>query len=420
MLSSASRKIATATARRVAQPRAFSSAALSDNDVVIVSAARTPLGAFMGDFASLPAPKLGSIVIEEVIERAGIAKSDVQEVYMGNVCSAGIGQAPTKQAVLGAGLPDTVPCTTVNKVCASGMKTIMMAAQSIQLGHNDVMIAGGMENMTKIPHYLDARNGFKYGNGALVDGLAFDGLTDPYDNQPMGMCAEKCADDFSFTREEQDAYAKQSYERAVEASSSGKFEKEIVSVAVPQRRGDPKMISQDEEPFKLDVAKLPALRPAFKKDGSVTAANASSINDGACALVLMSAKAAKERGCVPLARIRGYGDAAKTPIDFTTAPADAVPIALKRAGMSLGDVEYHEINEAFAVVAMANARIMDLDLDRVNVNGGAVALGHPIGCSGARIVTTLVNVLEQNDATVGAASICNGGGGASALVVERL
>ena len=400
--------------------RLFSSTArtTASSDVVIVSAARTPIASFNGALSSMTAPQLGSVAIKEVLERASLQPNEIDEVYLGNVVSAMVGQAPAKQATLGAGLPNTIPCTTINKVCASGMKSVMMASQSIMLGNQSIMLAGGFESMSKIPFYI-ARGSAGFGHGKIVDGMIYDGLWDPYDDQHMGNCAEACANTYGFSREDQDAYAIESYRRAAEASNAGRFVEEIAPVTL-KVRGKEVVVDVDEEFSNIKMEKIPTLRPAFQKDGSVTAANASSINDGACALTLMSAGTAAARGLQPLARIRGFGDAAKAPIEFTTAPAKAVPIALQNAGLTMNDIEYHEINEAFSVVALANMELMGLDHSRVNVNGGAVALGHPIGCSGARIITTLMQVLKQNDATLGAASICNGGGGASAIVIERL
>ncbi|OQR82364.1 acetyl-CoA acetyltransferase [Achlya hypogyna] len=400
--------------------RRFSRAA-HPRDVVIVSYARTPIATFNGALGSLTGPELGAIANKAAIERAGISVNDIQEAYLGNVVSAAIGQAPARQSVLKAGIPDTVPCTTINKVCASGMKAIAMAAQSIMAGSQDIILAGGFESMTNIPYYLPkARTGYRLGDGKLVDGVIHDGLWDPYNNQHMGNCGEKCAADFGFTREDQDRFAIESYTRAANAAKAGKFSAEIVPVSIPQKKGDPKIFASDDEIFNVKLDKIPTLRPAFKKDGTVTAANASPLNDGAAALVVMSRERATAMGLKPLARILGFGDAAHKPVDFTTAPAKAVPIAAKHAGLDLKDIEYHEINEAFSVVALANMELMKLDHARVNVNGGAVALGHPIGMSGARIVGTLIHILEQNDATIGAASICNGGGGAGAMIIERL
>lgn len=400
--------------------RQFSSA-VGPRDVVIVSYARTPIATFNGSFSPLSGPELGAIANKAAVQRAGIEPGQIQEAYLGNVVSAGIGQAPARQSILKAGFPDYIPCTTVNKVCASGMKAIAMAAQSIMAGSQDIMLAGGFESMSNIPYYLPkARSGYRLGDGKLVDGAIHDGLWDPYNNQHMGMCGEICADNFGFTREDQDAYATETYNRALEANKRGFFDSEITPVTIQQRRGDPIVVSKDEQPFQTNPSKIPTLRSAFKKDGTVTAANASPLNDGAAALVLMSGAKAKELGLKPLAKIRGFGDAAQDPVEFTIAPSKAVPIALHHAGLQLSDVDYHEINEAFSVVALANMRLMNLDHARVNANGGAVAIGHPIGMSGARIVGTLYHVLKERDATIGCASICNGGGGAGAMVIERL
>lgn len=387
--------------------------------VVIVSAVRTPIGSFMGKLSSVPATKLGSIAIAGALERAGVAASEVDEVLMGNVVQAGNGQAPARQAALGAGIGNEVPCTTVNKVCASGMKAIMQGAQAIALGQADVVVAGGMENMSMIPHYVHMRNGQKFGPATLVDGMQKDGLVDAYNQQAMGVCADQCATDHDFSREDQDAFAVQSYERSAAAWKEGKFKDEIVPVPVPQRRGDDVIVDHDEEYANVRMEKIPNLRPAFSKDGTVTAANASTINDGAAAVVLMSEDKAKTLGITPLASIKGYADAAREPENFTIAPALALPKALKNAGVAQSDVDYFEFNEAFSVVGLANMKILGLNDSNVNVNGGAVSLGHPLGTSGARIVVTLLNVLKQNDAKLGAAAICNGGGGASALVLER-
>jgi acetyl-CoA C-acetyltransferase len=391
---------------------------------VIVSIARTPVAKFRGSFASLKAPELGALAIRGALSMLP-EDLGVREAYLGNVVSAGIGQAPARQAVLGAGLPPSTVCTTVNKVCASGMKSVMLAAQSLAFFGSDsrggAVLAGGMESMSNIPHYLSLRQGTALGNAQATDGLIHDGLWDPYNDQHMGNCGEKCARDYSISRSEQDAYAVESYRRAQDAIASSFFD-EVVPVTVPQRRGDPIVVDKDEEPFNVNLEKIPTLKPAFDKTGkgSVTAANSSPLNDGAAALVLMTEDQARARGITPLARILGMGDAERDPVDFTTAPSLAVPIALSHAGLNLSDVDYHEINEAFAVVALANSRLLNLDLDKVNVFGGAVALGHPIGMSGARIVGTLYNVLKHRDATIGCASICNGGGGASAIVIERL
>jgi acetyl-CoA C-acetyltransferase len=391
------------------------------SNVVIASIARTPIAKFCGSFSGLSAPQLGSIAIKGALSKLPPDVS-IREAYLGNVVSAGIGQAPARQAVLGADLPESTVVTTVNKVCASGMKSVMLASQTLQCApQGGALLAGGMESMSNIPHYLpNSRTGTTLGNAQLVDGCIHDGLWDCYNDQHMGMCAEKCAIDYDFTREEQDAYAIESYRRAQEALKAKVFE-EVVPVSIPQRRGDPVVVSEDEEPNSVKLDKLPSLKPAFdRKKGTVTAANASSLNDGAAALVLMTEQAAIDMGIKPLARILGFGDAARNPVDFTVAPSLAVPVALKNAGVEMSDVDYHEINEAFAVVALANMVLLDLDASQVNVFGGAVALGHPIGMSGARIIGTLYDVLKQKDASVGCASICNGGGGASAIVIERM
>ncbi|RYC51734.1 acetyl-CoA C-acyltransferase [Flagellimonas olearia] len=390
------------------------------NKVVIVSAVRTPIGSFMGALSTIPAPKLGAVAIKGALDKIGLSPEKVEEVLMGNVVQAGTGQAPARQAAIYAGIPDTVPCTTVNKVCASGMKAITQAAQSIALGENSIVVAGGMENMSLIPHYAYMRNGLKFGPATLLDGMQKDGLVDAYDQNAMGVCADACATEYQFSREDQDAFAIQSYQRSAEAWKAGKFKNEVVPVEVPQRRGEPIVVSEDEEYTNVKIDKIPALRPAFTKDGTVTAANASTINDGAAAVVLMSEDKAKELGLKPLAYIKGYADAAQEPKWFTTAPAKALPKALDRAGVSLEDIDYFEFNEAFSVVGLANMKILGLQDSNVNVNGGAVSLGHPLGCSGARITITLLNVLEQNNAKLGAAAICNGGGGASALILERI
>lgn len=387
--------------------------------VVIVSAARTPIGSFMGALSSVPAPKLGAVAIKGALDKIGLKPEQVEEVLMGNVVQAGTGQAPARQAAIFAGIPNTVPCTTINKVCSSGMKTIMLAAQSIALGENSIVVAGGMENMSLIPHYAYMRKGTKFGPATLVDGMQKDGLVDAYDQNAMGVCADLCASEYKFSREEQDAYAIQSYKRSAEAWKAGKFDNEVVPVEVPQRRGEPIVVGEDEEYKNVILEKIPALRPAFSKDGTVTAANASTINDGAAALVLMSVEKAKELGFTPLATIKGYADAAHEPEWFTTAPAKALPKALGRAGVSIEDIDYFEFNEAFSVVGLANMKILGLKDSIVNVNGGAVSLGHPLGCSGARITITLLNILQQNNAKLGAAAICNGGGGASSIVLER-
>ncbi|THV58676.1 acetyl-CoA C-acyltransferase [Flagellimonas alvinocaridis] len=390
------------------------------NKVVIVSAARTPIGSFMGALSTIPAPKLGAVAIKGALDKIGLAPEKVEEVLMGNVVQAGTGQAPARQAALYAGIPNTVPCTTVNKVCSSGMKAIMQGAQSIALGENSIVVAGGMENMSLIPHYAYMRNGLKFGPATMVDGMQKDGLVDAYDQNAMGVCADACAAKYDFSREDQDAFAVQSYQRSAEAWKAGKFKNEVVPVEVPQRRGEPVIVDQDEEYTNVKIDKIPALRPAFTKDGTVTAANASTINDGAAAVVLMSEEKAKELGLQPLAYIKSYADAAQEPEWFTTAPAKALPKALDRAGITMGDIDFFEFNEAFSVVGLANMKILGLNDSNVNVNGGAVSLGHPLGCSGARITITLLNVLEQNNAKLGAAAICNGGGGASAIVLERI
>jgi len=388
-------------------------------DVVIVAAARTPIGSFMGSLSSLTASQLGTAAIKGALDKINLDPSVVEEVFMGNVVQAGVGQAPARQAALGAGIPDTVPCTTVNKVCASGMKALMNAAQAIALGDASVVVAGGMESMSNIPHYVHMRNGHKFGPKAMEDGMQKDGLVDAYDKNAMGVCADACATEYEFSREDQDRFAIQSYERSAKAWSEGKFTNEVVPVAVPQRRGEPVIVAEDEEYKNVKMEKIPALRPAFTKEGTVTAANASTINDGAGAMVLMSAEKAAELGLTPLATIKGYADAAHEPKWFTTAPAKALPKALAKAGVKQSEIEFFEFNEAFSVVGLANMKILGLDDSNVNVNGGAVSLGHPLGCSGVRIVITLLSVLQQNDAKLGAAAICNGGGGASAMVIER-
>lgn len=387
--------------------------------VVIVSAVRTPIGSFMGGLSTITASQLGAIAIQGALAKINLDPKHIDEVLMGNVVQAGVGQAPARQAAILAGLPNTVPCTTVNKVCASGMKAVMQGAQAIQAGGADVVVAGGMENMSLIPHYVHLRNGYKFGPTTMVDGMQKDGLTDAYDNNAMGVSADLCASEYKISREEQDAFAVQSYERAAKAWSEGKFDSEIVPVAVPQRRGEPIIVSKDEEFTNVKLDKIPSLNPAFTKEGTVTAANASTINDGAAALILMSEEKALSLGLKPLAYIKSYADAAHEPKWFTTAPAKALPKALDKAGLSINDVDFFEFNEAFSVVGLANAKILGLDSSKMNVNGGAVSLGHPLGCSGARIIVTLLNVLQQNNAKLGAAAICNGGGGASAIVIER-
>jgi acetyl-CoA C-acetyltransferase len=390
-------------------------------DVVIVSAVRTPMGSFGGALASVSAPKLGAAAIKGALNKINLNPALVQEVIMGNVLQANNGQAPARQAALAAGLTQDVPCTTINKVCASGMKAVMMAAQSIKAGDNDIVVAGGMENMSAVPYYMDkARNGYRLGDGAIIDGLVKDGLTDVYNKVHMGVCAEKCADEMNFSREEQDNFALSSYDRSAAAWSAGKFSDEVVPVEVPQRRGDAIVISEDEEYSNLNREKFLKLRTVFKKDGTVTAGNASTLNDGASALILMSAEKAAELGLTPLAKISSYADAAHEPEWFTTAPAKAAPIAVAKAGIEMNDVDYWELNEAFSVVGLANVEKLGLDAEKVNVNGGAVSLGHPLGNSGSRIIVTLINVLKQNGGKYGAAGICNGGGGASAIVIENL
>lgn len=388
-------------------------------EVVIVSAARTPIGSFLGALSSIPAPRLGAIAIKGALEKINLKPEMVQEVLMGNVVQAGTGQAPARQAAIYAGIPNTVPCTTVNKVCASGMKAVMQAAQSIALGDADIIVAGGMENMSLIPHYYHARSATKFGPATLEDGMQKDGLVDAYDQNAMGVCADACATEYNFSREDQDAFAIQSYKRSAAAWEAGKFDNEVVPVEVPQRRGDALKITKDEEFTNVILDKIPSLRPAFTKDGTVTAANASTINDGAGAMVLMSREKANALGLKVLATIKSYADAAHEPQWFTTAPAKALPKALEKAGITIKDVDFFEFNEAFAVVGLANMKLLGLDDSNVNVNGGAVSLGHPLGCSGVRILITLLNVLEQNNAKIGAAAICNGGGGASAVIIER-
>lgn len=388
--------------------------------IVIVSAVRTPIGSFMGSLSTVSATQLGATAIKGALNKINLDPNLVDEVFMGNVVQAGVGQAPARQAAIYAGLSNEVACTTVNKVCASGMKAIMMGTQAILAGDAEIVVAGGMENMSLIPHYVHLRNGVKFGPTSMVDGMQRDGLSDAYDNNAMGVFADLCASEYKISREEQDAFAIQSYERSAKASESGKFDAEIVPVAVPQRKGDPIMVTKDEEYTNVKLDKIPSLNPVFTKDGTVTAANASTINDGAAAVILMSEEKAISLGLKPLAYIKGYADAAQEPKWFTTSPSKALPKALDKAGISISDVDYFEFNEAFAVVGLANSKILGLDNnDKINVNGGAVSLGHPLGCSGARIVVTLINVLQQNDAKIGAAAICNGGGGASAIVIER-
>jgi acetyl-CoA C-acetyltransferase len=390
-------------------------------EVYIVSAVRTPMGSFGGALKDFSATELGAIAIKGAVAKAGIDPAIIQEVLMGSVIQANLGQAPARQAAKKAGLPDHVSCTTVNKVCASGMKAIAQAAQLIMLGDRDIVVAGGMESMSNVPYYApNMRWGNKYGNVTLVDGLAKDGLTDAYDNQAMGMAAELCARDCGISREDQDAFAIESYKRSQAAWKNGYFDNEIVPVPIPQRKGDPVMFAKDEEPFNVKFDKIPELRPAFTKDGTVTAANASTMNDGAAALVLMSGEKVNELGLKPIAKILSYADAEQAPEWFTTTPSLAVPIALQKSGLSVQDIEYWELNEAFAVVGIENTKRLQLDPAKVNAFGGAVSLGHPLGCSGARIIVTLINVLHTNKAKRGGAGICNGGGGASAMVIEAV
>lgn len=391
-----------------------------NKEVFIVSAVRTPIGAFMGGLSTIPATQLGAIAIKGALEKSGLKAEQINEVFMGNVLQAGVGQAPARQAALGAGLSHEVVCTTVNKVCASGMKAIMLGAQTILAGDNEIVVAGGMESMSQTPHYIDGRNGVKFGNITMLDGITKDGLLDVYSKVPMGNCAELCAKEYGFSREDQDNFAITSYKRAAAAWEAGKFDNEIVPVAVPQRKGDPIIISKDEEYTNVCLDKIPGLRPAFDKDGTITAANASTLNDGASALILASAEAVAKYGLKPIAKIVGYGDAAQAPEWFTTAPSKAVPVALAKAGLTTADVDFWELNQAFSVVGLANTKILGLDPEKVDVNGGAVALGHPLGNSGSRIIVTLINVLKQNNAKIGGAGICNGGGGASAMIIENV
>lgn len=390
-------------------------------NVYIVAAVRTPLGSFGGQFAGVSATKLGAAAIKGALEKGGVSPDQVDEVYMGNVLSANLGQAPARQAAIFAGIPNTVPCTTVNKVCSSGAKAIMFAAQAIMLGDKDVVLAGGMENMSQTPYYMPkARYGQKYGHGQLIDGLVMDGLTDVYNQSLMGVCADATAEKYGITREEQDAFAIQSYQRTAAATEAGKFEAEIVPVEVPQRKGDPLVITTDEEYKRVKFEKIPALRAAFSKTGTVTAANASTINDGASALILMSEEKMKALGLKPLAKVVSYADAAHEPEWFTTAPPVAAQKALDKAGLQVDNIDVFEVNEAFSVVTMAFNKAMDISEDKVNINGGAVSLGHPLGASGARIVTTLVHALHQTNGQYGLAAICNGGGGASSIILERV
>jgi acetyl-CoA C-acetyltransferase len=390
-------------------------------EVYIVSAVRTPIGSFLGSLSSLSAVQLGGIAFKGALEKAGIDKKLIQEVFVGNVISSGLGQAPATQVAVAAGLGFDIPCTLVNKVCASGMKAVMLGAQSIMLGHNDVVLAGGMESMSNIPFYLlKARTGYKYGNGELVDGLQFDGLTDVYNHCAMGVCADNTAKEMNISRQDQDNYAINSYKRSAASWAAGKFKDEIVSVEIVDRKGNKTIFAEDEEYKNVNFDKMAGLKPAFTKEGTVTAANASTLNDGASALLLVSKEKANELGLKPIAKIKGFADAAQDPMWFTTAPSLAIPKALKLAGVDKKDVGYYEINEAFSAVAIANNIKLSLDPERVNINGGAVALGHPLGASGARITTSLIQVLKQNNASIGVAGICNGGGGASAIVIENI
>ena len=389
-------------------------------EVYIISAVRTPIGSFMGGLSSISATSLGSTAIKGALEKGNVEAALIDEVFMGNVLQAGVGQAPARQAALGAGLGMNVPCTTINKVCASGMKSIMLAAQSIMTGDNHVVVAGGMESMSQTPHYLAGRTGYKFGNISMLDGITKDGLLDVYSNVPMGNCAELCAEKYEITREDQDNFAITSYKRAAQAWDEGKFSNEVVPVPVPQRKGDPILIAKDEEYSNVFLDKIPGLRPAFNKEGTITAANASTLNDGASALVLASKEAVEKNGWKPIGKIISFADAAQAPEWFTTAPSLAIPKALAKVNMAITDVDFWELNQAFSVVGIANTKILGLDPAKVDVNGGAVALGHPLGNSGSRIIVTLLNVLEQNNAKIGGAAICNGGGGASAMIVERM
>ena len=389
-------------------------------EVVIVSAVRTPMGSFGGSLSSVPATKLGAAAIKGAIDKINLDPKEIQEVYMGNVLQANLGQAPARQAAVFAGINENVPCTTVNKVCASGMKSISLAAQSIKCGDAEVVIAGGMENMSMVPHYYSARNAVKLGDVKVLDGMVKDGLTDVYNKVHMGVCADQCADEHNITREDQDNFAINSYKKSADAWSNGNFSEEVVPVSVPQRRGDDVIVSEDEEYKNVKLEKIPQLRAVFNKEGTVTAANASTLNDGASALILMSKEKADALGIKPLAKITSYADAAHEPKWFTTAPAKAVPVALEKANLSTNDIDYWELNEAFSVVGIVNTKLLGLNPEKVDVNGGAVALGHPLGSSGSRIIVTLINVLKQNNGKYGAAGICNGGGGASAMVIENL
>lgn len=390
-------------------------------EVYIVSAVRTPMGSFLGSLSTVPAPKLGAIAIKGALDKINLNPEFVQEVYMGNVLQAAEGQAPARQAAIFAGLSNETPSTTINKVCASGMKAVMMAAQSIKAGDQDIIVAGGMENMSLVPHYYNARNAVKLGDVKMQDGMLVDGLTDVYNKVHMGVCAEKCAAEYHFSREDQDQFAIQSYKRSADAWANGKFKDEVVPVEIPQRKGEPLIFAEDEEYKSVNFDRIGTLPTVFQKEnGTVTAANASTLNDGASALVIMSKEKMDELGLKPLAKIVSYADAAHEPEWFTTAPAKALPIALKKANLEISDIDFFEFNEAFSVVGLANNKILGLDDSKVNVNGGAVSLGHPLGSSGSRIIVTLINVLKQNNGKYGAAAICNGGGGASAIVIENV
>ena len=389
-------------------------------EIVIVSMARTPIGSFLGALSTIPATKLGSIAIKGALNKINLNPALIDEVFMGNVLSAGLKQAPARQAAIFAGIPSTVPCTTVNKVCASGMKTVMLAAQAIQCGDAEIVVAGGMENMSLIPHYVAGRKGVKLGQIILEDGLLLDGLTDVYDEKHMGTCGDLCALEYKFTREDQDNYAISSYQKSKMAWEENRFKDEVVPVEIPQRKGPPKIMSEDEEYKNVDFDKVPKLKPVFSADGTVTAANASTLNDGAAALVLMSAEKAMSLNLKPLVKIVSYADAAQEPKWFTTAPAKALPIALSKANLTIENIDFFELNEAFSIVGLANVKLLNLEADSVNVNGGAVSLGHPLGMSGTRIIMSLITVLQQENGSIGAASICNGGGGASAIIVEKI
>ena len=390
-------------------------------EVVIVSAVRTPMGSFGGVFSNVSATKLGATAIEGALKKIGIDKKEINEVFMGNVLQANLGQAPARQAAILAGLSEEIPCTTINKVCSSGMKAISIGAQSILSGDNQVVVVGGMENMSMVPHYLDkSRSGQKLGDMKLIDGLVKDGLTDVYNKTHMGICAETCAEEMNFSREEQDKFAVESYKKSANSWLNDLFSDEIISVSIPQRKGDDLIISEDEEYKKVILEKIPKLRPVFKKEGTITAANASTINDGASALILMCKEKAQELNLKPLAKIKSYSDAAQEPEWFTTAPAKALPIALKKASLKINDIDLFELNEAFSVVGLANIEKLKIDSQKVNINGGAVSLGHPLGSSGSRIVVTLIHALKQNNLKYGAAAICNGGGGASAMIIENI